>query len=99
MKNDEASAAKRYGGDAAADVVFVSVPFDVTFGAGVGAMVGHGKAHDGLDHGGWELVCRDASFVPQPGYCGLELTVLGSGLKPALGGKRKKKTKKEQQRS
>jgi hypothetical protein len=50
----------------------------------VNARKRHGS-NDGLDRGGWELVCKDASFVPNPAYCGLELTVFGQGQSQGQG--------------
>ena len=57
-------------------------------GVGFGAVI---DVHDGLDRGRWELVCKDASYVPNPAYCGLELTVTGAGIKPQQPKGRRKK--------
>jgi hypothetical protein len=63
---------------------------ETTKSGGYGAVIDIG---DGLDRGRWELVCKDASYVPNPAYCGLELAVTGAGIKSQQGG-RKKKSKK-----
>ena len=57
-------------------------------GVGFGAVI---DIHDGLDRGRWELVCKDASYVPNPAYCGLELTVTGARIKPRQPKGRRKK--------
>ena len=51
-------------------------------GGGLGSVI---EFEDGFNRGGWQLVCKDASYVPNPSYCGLELTVAGVGIKPSKG--------------